>query len=153
MFSQDRSVSRAALICAGSVESSTRNRGKPAIWPNVLRNTSGHKLDPPIPSNRMSVNPAFFTSSAKRCNTIEIGDLFFGDIRASPAKSLRRCPSTARHPAATTAVLCPLARQSSRLAFCDRRRQAFVGEFVGHTQLCCSFQPRRAIYRKHRRTA
>src|SRR5260370_12875219 len=52
------------LICTGSVESSTCIPGNPATWPKVLRSTSGHKLDPPIPSSRTCLNFAFFTSAA-----------------------------------------------------------------------------------------
>ncbi len=57
-----------ALICVGSVESSTCSSGKPAIFPNVMRSTSGHKLDPPMPSSSTCLNFAFFTSTASRFN-------------------------------------------------------------------------------------
>ena len=53
-----------ALICTGSVESSTCSSGKPATFPKVMRSTSGHRLDPPIPSSRTCLNFAFFTSVA-----------------------------------------------------------------------------------------
>src|ERR1019366_4168251 len=54
-----------ALICAGSVLSSMWKRGQLACCPNVLLNTSGPRLDPPIPSSTRSVNPPCFTSFAK----------------------------------------------------------------------------------------
>ena len=38
--------------CAGTVESSTCNSGKPGILPNVLAITSGQRLDPPMPNNK-----------------------------------------------------------------------------------------------------
>ena len=57
LFSKD-------LTCAGSVESRTCNSGKPEILPKVIFSTSGHKLDPPIPSNRTCEKPALRTSSA-----------------------------------------------------------------------------------------
>ena len=40
-----------ALTCAGSVESSTCNSGKPAILPKVFVKTSGPRLDPPMPKS------------------------------------------------------------------------------------------------------
>src|SRR5205823_4516245 len=57
-----------ALICTGSVESSTCNSGNPAIFPKVMRSTSGQRLDPPIPSSSTYLNFAFFTSAANCCN-------------------------------------------------------------------------------------
>ena len=57
------------FTCAGSVESSTCRSGYPAILPNVMRRTSGHKLDPPMPSRRMSLNPALHTSLARFRNS------------------------------------------------------------------------------------
>src|SRR5271155_4357901 len=56
------------LICDGSVESSTCSLGKPGFEPNVSAKTSGPRLDPPMPSNRTSVKPAFLTSVAKFCS-------------------------------------------------------------------------------------
>src|ERR1700682_6347002 len=53
-----------ALICAGSVESSTCNSGYPSIFPNVMRSTSGHRLEPPIPRSSACLNPACFTYAA-----------------------------------------------------------------------------------------
>src|SRR5437879_1098965 len=44
------SLSSDALICTGSVESRTCSRGKPSILPNVIANTSGARLEPPMPS-------------------------------------------------------------------------------------------------------
>src|SRR5215469_9005218 len=55
-FSADR-------ICAGSVESSTSSSGKPAILPKVVLSTSGHKLEPPIPSSRAFVKEPCLTAS------------------------------------------------------------------------------------------
>src|SRR5438477_5999119 len=57
-----------ALICAGSVESRTCSSGNPATLPKVMSSTSGHKLEPPIPSNRTCLNFAFFTSDASCCS-------------------------------------------------------------------------------------
>ena len=37
--------------------------GKPAILPKVIASTSGHRLEPPMPSSRMSVKFSFFTSA------------------------------------------------------------------------------------------
>src|SRR6266576_1627860 len=50
------------LICAGSVESSTCNRGKPCCWPKVSARTSGQRLDPPMPSSRMCRKPPYFAA-------------------------------------------------------------------------------------------
>src|SRR5207237_2064302 len=55
-----------ALICTGSVESSTCSSGNPLIFPNVMRSTSGQRLDPPIPSSKACLKRDFFTSSAMR---------------------------------------------------------------------------------------
>ena len=43
--------SHAAFTCAGSVESTMRSSGNPGRWPKVLASTSGHKLEPPMPSS------------------------------------------------------------------------------------------------------
>src|SRR6266404_5740808 len=53
------------LIRAESVESSTCSSGNPASLPNDSRITSGHKLDPPIPSSSTCENFASLTSAAK----------------------------------------------------------------------------------------
>src|ERR1035441_6941170 len=56
------------LICAGSVESSMCRRGKPGVCPKVSASTSGQRLDPPMPSSRMSENPPLLTSLANAFN-------------------------------------------------------------------------------------
>src|SRR5436305_8808463 len=53
-----------ALICAGSVESSTCSSGNPSILPKDLRITSGQRLDPPIPRSRACEKPPSAISSA-----------------------------------------------------------------------------------------
>src|SRR6267143_2183391 len=58
------SLASMALICAGSVESRTCSSGNPLIFPNVMRKTSGQRLEPPMPSNKACLNLAFLTSSA-----------------------------------------------------------------------------------------
>src|ERR1700740_3319479 len=75
-----------ALICAGSVESSTCNVGKPLILPKVMRSTSGQRLDPPIPSSSACLNLAFFTSAATFLKPLVVAHLFFDD--AHPAQPL-----------------------------------------------------------------
>jgi hypothetical protein len=55
-----------ARTCAGSVESSTESSAQPGTFPKVMRRTSGHRLEPPIPRSRMWVKPARRTSSAMR---------------------------------------------------------------------------------------
>ena len=54
-----------ALICAGSVESRTCSSGKPSILPKVMRRTSGHRLEPPMPSKRMCLKLGFFYFGGK----------------------------------------------------------------------------------------
>src|SRR5450755_4174178 len=56
-----------ALICAGSVESSTCNSGYPSIFPKVMRKTSGHRLEPPMPRSSACLNPACLISAAISC--------------------------------------------------------------------------------------
>ena len=70
-----------ALICAGSVLSSMWKRGQLACRPNVLPNTSGPRLDPPIPSSTRSVNPRCFTSFAKASQSINIGQFLLDDVQ------------------------------------------------------------------------
>ena len=53
-----------ALICAGSVESSTCSSGRPAIVPKVIFRTSGHRLEPPMPSSNTWEKPLLRASSA-----------------------------------------------------------------------------------------
>ena len=53
-----------ARTCAGSVESSTW-RSRPSGWrPNVRASTSGHKLEPPMPSSSACVKPSARASPA-----------------------------------------------------------------------------------------
>src|SRR3984893_1837834 len=52
------------LFAADSGESKTCSSGNPLIFPNVMRKTSGHRLEPPMPSKRACLNLAFFTSAA-----------------------------------------------------------------------------------------
>ena len=56
-----------ASISSGSVESSTCSRNAPAAGGAERRNTSGARLDPPIPSRTTSVNPAARTSATNAC--------------------------------------------------------------------------------------
>src|ERR1035441_1608001 len=55
-------------ICAGSVESRMCKRGKPEVCGYVNARTSGQRLEPPIPSSKLSETPAFLTSFAKLTN-------------------------------------------------------------------------------------
>ena len=57
-----------AAICAGSVESSTCNSGKPLVVPNVCRITSAPRLDPPMPSSTACRTPESATSRAASFN-------------------------------------------------------------------------------------
>src|SRR5215470_4345698 len=61
-----------ALICAGSVESRTCISGKPAILPNVMRSTSGQRLEPPMPRRIACLNLRFFTSAASSLNELAL---------------------------------------------------------------------------------
>src|SRR5262249_29980191 len=64
------SLASVALICAGSVESSTSISGWPNCLPKVTSNTSGQGLDPPMPNTTAWRSPARVASaaaSAKRC--------------------------------------------------------------------------------------
>ena len=65
-----------ALTWAGSVESSTLSFGKPSIWPKVFARTSGHRLEPPIPSNKMSLNFSLRISCASCWNFSLHSDCF-----------------------------------------------------------------------------
>ena len=56
------------LTWAGSVESSTCISGKPLMRPKVFSRTSGQRLDPPIPSRRISLNFSLRISSDSRWN-------------------------------------------------------------------------------------
>ena len=82
-----------ALICAGSVLSSMWKRGQPACRPNVSPNTSGPRLDPPIPSSTTSVNPRCFTSSAKAMQPVNIGQFLLHNVQpAEPFVLVRPGP-------------------------------------------------------------
>src|ERR1700730_12690093 len=65
LFSKD-------LICAGSVESSTCRSGNPSIFPNDVRKTSGHRLDPPIPMSSASVKPVLPISRANSSKSLAL---------------------------------------------------------------------------------
>ena len=51
---RDRRARSTAATCAGSVESSTCRRGPPGSCPKDSARTSGHRLEPPMPSSRTS---------------------------------------------------------------------------------------------------
>ena len=55
-------ATRARGSAPGSVESRTNSSGEPAIVPNVSFQTSGQRLDPPIPSSSAWVKPSLRTS-------------------------------------------------------------------------------------------
>ena len=67
------------LICAGSVLSSMWKRGQPACRPNVSPNTSGPRLDPPIPSSTRSVNPRLLHLLCKGEQSVDIGQFLLDD--------------------------------------------------------------------------
>jgi hypothetical protein len=52
----------AAAMAPGSVVSSTWSFKWPGAVPKVCLRTSGHRLEPPMPSNTASFNPAFLIS-------------------------------------------------------------------------------------------
>ena len=56
-------ASSAARTWAGSVESRTRSVGNDGPGSKVDRRTSGHKLEPPIPSKRAWVNCSWWMSA------------------------------------------------------------------------------------------
>ena len=47
-------LDRRSRMVEGSVVSSTCSTGWPSTCPNVVRKTSGHRLEPPIPSSTTS---------------------------------------------------------------------------------------------------
>jgi len=104
------------LICAGSVESSMCRRGKPGVCPKVSASTSGQRLDPPMPSSRMSENPALLTSSA---NSFSLAAL----ASCSPVTSSHPSQLASSSPVQSEASCChrrltlPDARQSLRFFF------------------------------------
>src|SRR5579859_3680643 len=61
-----------ALICTGSVESRTCISGNPGILPNVMRSTSGQRLEPPMPRRIACLNLRFFTSAASSLNALAL---------------------------------------------------------------------------------
>src|SRR3954462_9029377 len=50
--------------CAGSVESTIRNRGKPGLVPKLSARTSAQRLEPPMPSSSASLKSPRLTSAA-----------------------------------------------------------------------------------------
>ena len=51
-------------ICAGSVESTIRSRGKPGLLPKLSASTSAQRLEPPMPSSSASLKSPRLTSAA-----------------------------------------------------------------------------------------
>src|SRR5712692_4474369 len=98
------------LICAGSVESSMCRRGKPGVCPKVSANTSGQRLDPPMPSSKMSENAPLLTSSAN----------FFS--LAALASCSSAMPSHPNQLASSSPVQREASRCQSRLTFPDARQ-------------------------------
>src|ERR1700730_17982895 len=111
------------LICAGSVESSMCRRGKPGVCPKVSASTSGQRLDPPMPSSRMSENPALLTSSA---NSFSLAAL----ASCSPVTSSHPSQLASSSPVQSEASCChrrltlPDARQSLRFFFTAASKSA-----------------------------
>jgi hypothetical protein len=145
-----------AFTCAGSVESRTCRSGYPAILPKVMRRTSGHKLDPPMPSRRMSLKPALQTSLARFPQLDGVRDLFFGNVQPSqpfglivPVHSVasrcqRRCillPDCQ----SSTAVFTAVARVSGSEVFSGSSVLSFWTE--------CFSRPQPATCGTHRRKA
>ena len=75
-----------AAICAGSVESRMCRRGKPGACGKVSASTSGQRLDPPMPSSRMSEKPTALDFVRERLQLGCVGELIVGD--AEPAQPL-----------------------------------------------------------------
>src|ERR1035437_5724869 len=50
-------LSRAAFTCTGSVESTMCSSGKQACRPKVTLSTSGHRLEPPMPTSSTDFHP------------------------------------------------------------------------------------------------
>ena len=81
------------LICAGSVLSSMWKRGQPACRPNVSPNTSGPRLDPPMPSSTKSVNPRLLYFACKGEQASQIGQFLLHDVQpAEPFVLVRPSP-------------------------------------------------------------
>src|SRR5207237_383941 len=78
-------------MAAGTVESSTSSSGQPFCGPNVRRKTSGHKLEPPMPSTTTCIYPALRISSAKA----------FSSTACSCTRS-----ATCSHPSAFLKMVC-----------------------------------------------
>ena len=58
-----------------------------------LRQHSGHRLDPPMPSNRMSVKPSFLASATAALELVAVGDLLVDDVEpAQPLGFVRAGP-------------------------------------------------------------
>ena len=59
-----------ASTWAGSVESRTNSSGEPGTLPNVSFQTSGQRLEPPMPRRSAWVNPSRRTSSRIRTSGV-----------------------------------------------------------------------------------
>ena len=118
-----------AFTCAGSVESRTRSSGEPGTWPKVSRQTSGHRLEPPMPSSSAWVKPSCRASSriwpsgarSSSCASTmpshpsQLASSLFVHRDASPAHS--RCvPPCASHSSSFRAT--SAARAGGRQWFC-----------------------------------
>ncbi len=75
---------RTARIVAGSVVSSTCSCGWPFTWPNVFLNTSGHRLDPPMPSKTTS---EYVRPSAASCSNSGACSSIFSATFSHPRRS------------------------------------------------------------------
>src|SRR5437660_1580577 len=100
-----------ALICAGSVESRTCSSGNPFIFPNVMRRTSGHRLEPPMPSKSASLNRAFFTSPAT-CFRTSMCAICSSVMVSQPSQLLSSVPL------------------QSEASFCQRRERIFESRLL-----------------------
>ncbi len=117
-----------AFTCAGSVESSTCRSGYPATLPNVMRRTSGHKLDPPMPSRRISLKPALQTSLARPRNWM--GCAIWSSIMSShPSQLASSSPVQSVASRCQRRCIFPPAFQSAMLVFTDAARLVWQRSF------------------------
>src|SRR6185503_3423712 len=98
--------------CAGSVESSTCSSGNPSCLPKESACTSGHKLDPPIPSSRIWVNPRSFISWANFSN-LSAALSCASTISSQPSQLLSSPPVHSEASLDQSRASLPPARQSS----------------------------------------
>ena len=115
--------------CVGSVESSTCRRGPPGSCPNVSARTSGHRLEPPMPSRRRSRMPSARSSAPNPCSDVSSRAMSSGALN-HPSHFASSAPVQRLASRLQSRSVLPAASQASAAAMSSPRRGSAIASNV-----------------------